>query len=341
MRNGWLYKNDIKKLSTEEKQKMYETIQKRVECRRKHRRLKIYLSVSAVACIAVLLIVFKSLISEQMTSPENFLSHITDSLINETDIRLILSNNKTITFEKNVDIKYNNKEEITVDTGDKQIRESKVQNEDAVLNTLIVPKGKRSSLTLADGSKVWINSGSALRFPTHFNESRREIWVEGEVYIEVVKDKSRPFYVNTNRMVIDVVGTQFNVSAYKEDAEHAVVLVEGCVNININTEITRLSPNQMFTASMNNNSVKSIDVSNYVSWKDGYLQFASEPLGNILKRLSRYYDLPIHCDENCSMLKCNGKLILFSEIEEVLETISNTVPVKFSVEENQITVYKN
>ena len=85
---------------------------------------------------------------------------------------------------------------------------------------------------------------------------------------------------------------------------------------------------------------KKIDVNNYISWKEGYLQFASEPLSNILKRLSRYYDTPIDCDNSIAQLKCNGKLVLFDNIEDVMKTIYNTIPIQYSHEAGRILVRK-
>lgn len=340
MENKWQHENNIQKLSSDEKREMLLSIQKKVREKRRQKRLYLYLSVSSIACVAMLAVLIKPFQSEPSVSAEDILTTVADIPVDEKDIQLILSNNKTITFEKDADIKYDDKEGITVDTGDNQIRASKVAQDKFALNTLIVPKGKRSSLTLADGSKVWVNSGTTLKFPSQFKSAKREIWVDGEIYIDVVSNKDCPFLVNTSSMVIDVVGTQFNVSSYQEDAECAVVLVEGRVNVTMDTGKTSLLPNQMLSVAMNNATVKEVDVSNYTSWKDGYLQFASEPLTHIMKRLSRYYNIPIQCSESSSALVCSGKLILFDNLDAVLETISNTLPIDFSFEEKQVVIEK-
>ena len=341
MQNHWLYKKNIEKLSTEEKQEIFIQVQKKIDKKQRQKRIRMYLSAFTAACVILTVFLLNPFTNRTIPSEEETLSHVINHAINEKDIQLILTDNKTITFQKDADIKYSEKGEITVSTEDEQIKTSETATKDASYNTLIVPKGKRSSLTLADGTKVWINSGTTLQFPTQFNSERRDIRVEGEIFIDVVKDKTRPFYVSTSRMIIDVVGTRFNVSAYNEDAEHAVVLVEGCVNISVDSEKASLLPNQILSASMGEISVKEVDVNNYVSWKDGYLQFTSEPLTNILKRLSRYYDIPIHYEENSAMLKCNGKLFLFDNIKEVLETISNTIPISYKIEETGISIHRN
>lgn len=335
-------KLNTQKLSPEEKQEIFALIQKGIKKRDKQRQSQIYLIVSAIACIALLLVLLQPLfIGPNEISHKNMLV-VTDTIsANQKDIQLVLANNRTITFEKDADIKYDKKGGITANTGIEQIKISKeTTKETTTLNTLIVPKGKRSSLTLADGSKVWVNSGSTLKFPSIFKTDKREIWVDGEIYIEVEKNKAHPFYVNTSHMVINVVGTQFNVTAYDEDTDYSVVLVEGCVDVSIDKEKARLLPNQMLSVSTDQISVKKIDVNNYTSWREGYLQFASEPLSNILKRLSRYYDTPIDYDNSIAQLKCNGKLVLFDNIEDVMKTIYNTIPIQYSHEADRILVRK-
>jgi len=328
------------KLSPEEKENIFELIQKDIRKRQKQKRLRIYLSVSAVACVALLFILFRSVIYQpDILHQEILLSAATDSIINHNDIQLVLGNKRTITFGNDADIKYDEKGDIIVETGDEQIKTSKLETGEVSLNTLIVPKGKRSSLTLADGTKVWINSGSVLKFPTKFDALKRDIWVEGEIYIEVEKDESRPFHVNTPRMMVEVVGTQFNVTAYNEDTEHSIVLVEGCVDVNTSKEKARLTPHQKLSYSSDKISVEKINVEDYISWKEGYLQFTSEPLSAVLKRLSRYYDIPIYA-ENIESIKCNGKLVLFDDIENVMITLYNTVPVEYSFIGNQIYIQK-
>lgn len=338
--NQWL-RNNTQKLSQEEKQDIFERIQKDIEKRNRQRRFRIYLTASAVACIALLLILLPPLLSgESERVHQTLIAAADSSLASQKDIQLVLANNKTITFEGDADIKYDKKGKITTNAGVEQIKVSKTSTEEPVLNTLIVPKGKRSSLILADGSKVWVNSGSTLKFPTTFNADTREIWVNGEIYIEVKKNEALPFHVNTSHMKIHVVGTRFNVTAYAEDAEHSVVLVEGCVDVSIEKEKARLLPNQILSVLKDQISVRKTDVNNYISWKDGYLQFASEPLSNVLKRLSRYYDRPIDCEDNIADLKCNGKLVLFENIEEVLKTIYNTIPINYLVEADRIVIQK-
>ena len=206
-------------------------------------------------------------------------------------------------------------------------------------NTLIVPYGSHSSIVLADGSKVWINSGSKLRFPSSFGPGERRIKVEGEIYIEVAKDTSRPFYVETPQLTVNVLGTKFNVSAYADDALQSVVLVEGKVNVKANSnEDFVLLPNQRFKLSDGISGIDEVNAYDYISWKDGVLQFRGETMKDIIQRLSRYYNVSITCTPEVAQKCTMGKLILFDDIEQVMKTFSLLYDVQCTIEAGSIKI---
>lgn len=332
--------DNANKLSPEEKQNLFEQVVKDIDNWKKQRRIRLYIAASAAACIAVLMTIFYTSLFVHHDNEKSPLVATYDNAGNTTDIQLILADNKTISVKNDADISYDKQGEIIVNTANEQIKANKTKSEETSLNALIIPKGKRSNLTLSDGTKIWINAGSKLTFPATFKADKREIWVDGEIYIEVKKDEIRPFLVNTAHMQIEVTGTIFNVTAYNEDAEQSVVLVEGGVNVNLENENIPLTPSHMLSVKGNNISTKKINVYDYISWKDGLLQFTSEPLANILTRLSRYYNIPIVYNDNVKDLKCYGKLVLFDNVEEVMETIYNTVPITYSINDEQITIQK-
>lgn len=208
-------------------------------------------------------------------------------------------------------------------------------------NTLIVPYGKRSSLLMADGSKVWVNSGSVLHFPSTFEGKERRIWVEGEIYIEVARDTTRPFFVETPQMTINVLGTKFNVSAYRDDDSQSVVLVEGKVNVRTADEgDCTLAPDQRlcFDASERIFQVDRVDVSYYTSWKEGILQFRGETMEEIAHRLSRYYNVRIQCSPSVAGKCTMGKLLLFDDIHQVMKTFSLLYDIHYTVEDGEILI---
>ncbi|MCD7937412.1 MAG: FecR domain-containing protein [Tannerellaceae bacterium] len=192
------------------------------------------------------------------------------------------------------------------------------------MNKLVVPYGKQSQLTLPDGTNVWINSGSVLEFPSSFEGNNRMINMMGEIYIEVAKDK-KPFLVQTPDFSVQVYGTSFNISAYKDNASQSVVLVEGSVGITATgREETRMSPSEMVTLAGNEWSKTLVDVSRYISWKEGYLILEDTPITEVLKQVERFYNLTfdIHDSANLRERTCNGKLYLSNDLDNVMTTIS-------------------
>lgn len=250
-----------------------------------------------------------------------------------TDIRLILSDEEAISFEeKEVKIAYN-QEGIEINEKETALKNQRNEITDTpVFNQLIVPKGKRSTLTFNDGSKIWVNAGSRVVYPAKFETDQREIYIDGEAYLEVVPDAARPFIVKSKTIQIEVLGTSFNVTAYEADSTQSVVSVNGSVKVNAGSFGEHLlSPSEMLACSANGPEIKKVNTADFVSWKTGVYQFRSEPLGNILKRLSRYYGKDIVFTSAISDFKCSGKLDLRDELEEVMKNISGTAPVKYEL----------
>ncbi|MDL2255666.1 FecR domain-containing protein [Parabacteroides sp. OttesenSCG-928-K15] len=258
----------------------------------------------------------------------------------QTEVTLIFDSRDTLHVEDNALIAYQS--DITVKAKEQERVISPKSNESlskkGEYNTLVVPKGRRSSLLLADGSKVWVNSGSVLRFPTRFDADHRSIEVEGEIYIEVAKSHI-PFYVKTNEFRVNVLGTKFNISAYKEEEERSVVLVEGSVEVETadNRKIS-LSPDRKLSLQGSENRIEEVDVYDYISWKDGLLQFKGETMQNILARLSRYYNVPIKCPTDIEERRSSGKLVLFEDIHQVMETFSILYDTHYRFESDTLLI---
>jgi len=159
-----------------------------------------------------------------------------------------------------------------------------------VMHKLMVPSGKRSILQLSDGTRMWLNSGTELDFPSKFGGSTREITVKGEIYIEVAEGQ-KPFYVNTSQFRVRVHGTKFNISAYG-DEDNTVVLVEGSVEVvTAGHESTWLSPNEKAAISTGKILKETVNVDEYTGWKDGVLIFDQTPISEVLKKIGRYYNV--------------------------------------------------
>lgn len=204
---------------------------------------------------------------------------------------------------------------------------------------LHVPYGKRAFLKLADGTSLWINSGSTVIYPAKFEKRQREIYVEGEVFADVYHDATRPFVVKTDRVDIQVLGTTFNVTAYKEDAETNIVLVKGAINVKPqNGGTAAVRPNQIFTYSNRGCTLKEVNVENYISWREGMYVFHNEPIENILLRLSRYYNVTVIFPASASGITCSGKLELKDDMNELLEGLSEITSMNYSMKDNECKV---
>lgn len=252
------------------------------------------------------------------------------------DITLILADRSEKTFAaKDLELKYDQAGRLEAKTGKQVQTEDLSKSSEAVqMNQLVVPRGKRSSVELADGSKLWLNSGSRAIYPVAFNGKTREIYIEGEGYLEVAHDAAKPFWVVTDLVKVKVLGTKFNISAYKDDDHFSVVLVEGSVQASIGSENIMMKPNQLwnYVKSTKRSTLEKTNVLEYISWVDGWMLCNKEHIQSVITKLSRYYDVKI----NYSSLRLNsmtltGKLDLKSNFEDVLKVICATAPLKYEM----------
>lgn len=299
----------------------------------------------AAACVAALLLLIGYL-QKEMTQlgQESAAStdYIVGSELEQEDI-LFITHNQTSAFQGNVDIAIENDQTAKVRNKDGGERELAIEKQ--AMNRLIVPHGKRSEIVLADGTKVWLNSGSSIEFPSAFTGETREVLLSGEIYVQVAPDKKRPFIVHTPNYKVKAYGTQFNVSAYAPSSS-SVILVEGSVGVQAGeTKEVMLSPNEqaIYTASTETFETRSVDVLAYTSWKDGYLTFDDTPVTEVLKQIERYYNLSFNLDEAVSFkgITCTGKIILSENLDNVMTTLSLISGTKYKRENRTIYIYKN
>lgn len=216
-----------------------------------------------------------------------------------------------------------------------------VLNEKA-FNKLMVPAGARYQVQLSDGTKVWMNSVSQLEYPLAFGKSDRKIKLTGEAFFEVAKDANRPFIIDANGYEIKVLGTSFNVSAYKSDDFMETTLVTGAVEITGKEgEKFNLVPEQMGRINNKDQSVaiEKVDTRYFTSWKDGIMYFDNLPLEELATRLERWYGVKIiFNNEKPKHLHFSGAVENSRNIQFLLNLISQTTHVKFVTNEKTITV---
>lgn len=321
-------------LSSRETEKMRRTIHKKKNGKKQNQRL-LYISIGVAAGFALLMIIrFLGAGKGENTYSQPDIMAFADMTKSKTkvdDVQLVLSDEQSILLDKaEVVITYDTKG-IVVD------KKAIAQNNTAGFNQLIVPLGKRSVLNLSDGTKVWVNADTRLIYPVSFADEVREIFVDGEIFIDVVADAKRPFVVKTKDLNIQVLGTQFNVTAYDADDEKKIVLVSGSVQIESKKDenIIRLNPDQMYTSEQGQSHVETVDTKKYTSWIDGIYYCEDEFLCHIFQRLSRYYGVEIVCDQSISEVEFSGKLDLRENLSDIFNNISFTLPISY-VEENGV-----
>lgn len=297
-----------------------------------------YVAAVVVALVIVAAGVFVNNSGSDMKRVQTAETEIVEEMdVISTEIVLIKDNKDVVEIENNALIEYDN--EITIQTEDSKKTIASKSNNNSELNKLIVPYGRHTSIVLSDGSRIWLNAGSVIKFPTSFDSHERRIYVEGEIYIEVVKDSIKPFLLETSNMNVNVLGTKFSVSAYAEDATHSVVLVEGKVNVatDATTNYT-LSPNQKLSYTNSQANIEKVDALDYVSWKDGVFQLRNNKMDEVAQRLSRYYNTAIKCSEHVTNKRLSGKLLLFDDINQVMQTFSMLYDVNYRLESEGIVI---
>ncbi|MCK0137017.1 FecR family protein [Arenibacter sp. S6351L] len=222
-----------------------------------------------------------------------------------------------------------------------------LSNDILTYNELVVPYGKKMKLILSDSTVVHINSGTSLKYPVKFLENKdRKVFLEGEAFFEVTKSNTAPFIVNTDKIDIRVLGTKFDVSAYRDDEHVSTVLVEGSVEIStsgrstIGEEKYLLEPGQIgsWNKSMDNINIAETDVNEYTSWINGEIIFRIRPFPEILKVLERHYNVSI--TNNYRLLDRQQFFAKFDteSIEQVLTYFQNSTPFQYTRNGDRIEI---
>lgn len=224
-----------------------------------------------------------------------------------------------------------------------------VQPESEVTETryieISIPKGKLFQLTLSDGTKVWLNAASSLKFPQHFTSTKenRIVYLKGEAFFDVTKNKAQPFIVKTETIDVEVLGTQFNVSSYTEDATVKTTLVEGAVVVNDqneNTNSLQLVPNDQAIFSKDKKVMhkQKVNTSLYTSWMDKKIILQNESFIDAFKRIERSYDVSITSHNNkLNNTRFTGEFDV-ENIEEILKTFSETLKFTYEIKGKNITI---
>jgi ferric-dicitrate binding protein FerR (iron transport regulator) len=207
-------------------------------------------------------------------------------------------------------------------------------------NTLSTPTGGQYNIVLADGSKVYLNSVSSIKYPTQFNGDQRVVELEGEAYFEVTKNKKKPFVVKSGNQSIEVLGTHFNVHAYNNESVVKTTLLEGSVAITYKNQKVILKPGQQSNVSddFNKIAIREVDTEATIAWKNGRFKFDNANLRTVMKQLERWYGIKVEYRGDVSDVRFNGGTFMNKNLSEVLKVLELS-NIKCKVEGKTVIVY--
>lgn len=207
------------------------------------------------------------------------------------------------------------------------------------LNTIETPRGGQYQIDLPDGTKVWLNAASSLKYPAQFTGNQRNVTLNGEAYFEVAPDKLKPFIVNSGKQAVKVLGTHFNINAYNDEPVITTTLLKGSVLVTQeNTHQTSLlKPGQQAQVA-DDIKVSKADVDEAVAWKNGMIKFSNQDIKSVMRIIARWYNVDIIYKGNISNIGFGGSVSRSMKISEILKVLETTGYVHFKITGRSVTV---
>ena len=311
-----------------------------------YKRKNMLLRISSAAVLLITLGISAVLTTNRESGIKSFAKSNLPALPTQ-NTRLILSGDEEIQIGANESkIEYEGSgNEIHINATDKV--QQVVNSNESAYNTVIVPYGKRTQITLSDNSNIWLNSGSKLIYPAKFEKNVREVYLEGEAIFEVSHNSEQPFFVITKNTEVKVLGTVFDVCAYNDDATTSTILEKGSIELKynnnslLNKQKVVMVPGTIAVYDPKAQQLEQTKVNThvYTSWREGYFVFEKQTLGDILKKISRYYDVSIELQDNTLETETfTGNLDLRNSAVQVLEVIGEIINAKIESKENKIII---
>lgn len=317
----------------------------KVQKRRRHHiwRLRIfYGSVAAVVVLALGIAVPFLFPGQAEQSPVIVAS---DFPAGESKATLTLTNGMRMELGQTTTDSVVGQEGIRLDASGEEIKYAQERKDSTVLgyNTLEVPRKGEFRLVLADGTKVWMNAESRLKYPVYFPGTERRVYLEGEAYFEVSKNKEMPFIVDMGKASIQVLGTSFNARAYKDETNISATLTEGQIQMHAGEKNVILNPDEqgVFELSTGNLSRRKVDIHLHTGWKDGRFIFREETLEEMMNTLARWYDIHVFfANSAVRNVTFSGNLKRYESFDKIIELLEMTEMAHFEVNGNSIVISK-
>jgi transmembrane sensor len=303
----------------------------------------------AAAAVTIAAIAVISFYLSRPSKESNAVNHVatkqdinSDVLPGTSKAQLVLSNGNVVSLDsaRNMQLKEEDGTYINKESGKLVYNDNAGGNGKILFNTLSTPRGGEYQLVLPDGSKVWLNAASSIKFPTRFGGNERTVFVHGEAYFEVTKNKEVPFQVKLdNDMTVQVVGTHFNIMAYGDESVVRTTLAEGIVKVISPVKTVLLSPSKQAIMKRGDQSltVSNADVSKALAWKNGMIEFDGDDLPYIMRQLSRWYDVDVNFAGAIPKGTYKGTIHRQSPLSKVLE-ILRVAGVQFKMNDKKLIV---
>jgi len=311
---------------------------------KKERRKNIrYAAAAIIICMlsVSLYFLFKPQPARQISKTENIKTPANDVAPGGNKAILTLANGRSIILDSaaNGTLTTQGNSKILKLNGMLSYNTLKNKSSEVLYNTISTPRGGQYELMLSDGSKVWLNAASSLRFPASFVGKERKVELLGEAYFEVAKNATMPFKVKVHGMEVEVLGTHFNINSYDNESMIRTTLLEGSVKINKNNSSSLLKPGQQ--AQMNKAGeikiINNVDVEEAIAWKEGKFQFDKADIHDIMRQLARWYDVDVEYKGTVSS-HFGGTISRDVNLSQVLNMLHLTGEVNFQIQDKKVVV---
>ena len=282
-----------------------------------------------------------------MISPEEWREIVIETTIDRNSVRLILGDNRMIPLTHKNEAIVLGMRGILHSEGLRTLNYKYVKSDSlenvSEYHTLIVPKGERQKVIFSDSSWVILNAQSTMKYPVAFRGKERKVYVEGEAYFEVTRDEEHPFIVSVKNFDVRVLGTSFNVMSYDDEFASSVTLLSGKVETTSGHDTVRLSPGEQVSITSDNRmTVQKTDINVVVSWMDGKFGFSNERLDVIMRKICRWYDVEVlYAVPGIRERRFTGAPANNMPLKELLEALSTTTNLQFSLQDGVITIKQN
>ena len=310
---------------------------------RKHVMIRYFKYAAAILLLLGTFFIYKHETSEE---PKDITVAMNTIQPGEGKATLIVSNQREILLHKNCQLELKDHSGTEYRNDSSTLYYQATAQADSVsqtesVHTLVIDRGGEYSVKLADGTKVHLNSESKLRYPVTFRQSERRVYLEGEAYFEVSRDEEHPFIVEGKDFSVQVLGTSFNVSNYKDDDVSRVVLLEGSVEVKKANKNYKLKPDESLEIDGDNVSIKKINASNAISWKNDKFYFSNERLEVVLTKLARWYDVSLfYTNQTIKDYHFTGFIPKYADITKAFNILELTADIKFKVQDRTVVIMR-